>query len=83
MLKNNHKLARNISNKEHASVAVDIQSLVETDNSSIQIRAYQIYQEKGGSAFDNWLEAERILRNLDHDTNSLSTSSRRGSGGGG
>jgi len=36
------------------------------DNNSIQLLAYQIYQEKGGSALDNWLEAERILRtNID------------------
>ena len=32
-------------------------------HSSIQLLAYQIYQEKGGVAFDNWLEAERILKN--------------------
>jgi len=30
---------------------------------SIQLLAYKIYREKGGSALDNWLEAERILRN--------------------
>lgn len=30
---------------------------------SIQLLAYQIYHEKGGSALDNWLEAERILKN--------------------
>ena len=36
------------------------------DNNSIQLLAYQIYREKGGSALDNWLEAERILRsNID------------------
>ena len=28
----------------------------------IQLRAYQIHQEKGGSDMDNWLEAERILK---------------------
>jgi len=32
------------------------------DNSSIQLRAYHIYLEKGGSDLDNWLEAERSLR---------------------
>ena len=32
-------------------------------HNSIQFLAYQIYQEKGGTALDNWLEAERILRN--------------------
>ncbi len=30
---------------------------------SIQLLAYKIYQEKGGTALDNWLEAERILKN--------------------
>jgi hypothetical protein len=30
---------------------------------AIQLLAYQIYQEKGGTAFDNWLEAERMLKN--------------------
>ena len=33
---------------------------------SIQLLAYQIYHEKGGTALDNWLEAERILRNNHH-----------------
>ena len=32
------------------------------NDASIQIRAYQIYHEKGGSALDNWLEAELSLR---------------------
>jgi hypothetical protein len=31
------------------------------DDSLIQLRAYQIYHEKGGTALENWLEAERIL----------------------
>ena len=31
------------------------------DGSGVHTLAYQIYEEKGGSAFDNWLEAERIL----------------------
>ena len=35
-------------------------------HSSIQLLAYQIYCEKGGSALDNWLEAERILSNKYH-----------------
>ena len=35
-------------------------------NSSIQLRAYQIYQEKGGSDLDNWLEAEQSLKNDQH-----------------
>ena len=32
-------------------------------NSSIQILAYRLHQEKGGSDLDNWLEAELILSN--------------------
>jgi len=31
-------------------------------HSSIELLAYRIYREKGGTALDNWLEAERILR---------------------
>lgn len=33
------------------------------DNSDIKLRAYQIHQAKGGSDLDNWLEAERSLKN--------------------
>jgi hypothetical protein len=40
-----------------------IQTDVAVDNNSIQLRAYQIHQEKGGSDLDNWLEAEEILKN--------------------
>lgn len=29
---------------------------------AIQRRAFEIYQARGGSAFDNWLQAERELR---------------------
>ena len=28
----------------------------------IQKRAYEIYEQKGGSEMDNWLEAEKALR---------------------
>lgn len=37
------------------------------DESLIQLRAYQIYHEKGGSALENWLEAERILSFVDEN----------------
>ena len=33
------------------------------NDNSIQLRAYQIHQEKGGSDIDNWLEAEINLKN--------------------
>ncbi|MBF0387540.1 MAG: DUF2934 domain-containing protein [Candidatus Omnitrophica bacterium] len=32
------------------------------DAGSVQLLAYQIYQEKGGGALDNWLEAEQALK---------------------
>ena len=44
----------------------DIQMKVAVDDNSIRFRAYQIYREKGGTALDNWLEAERILMNNYH-----------------
>lgn len=37
------------------------------DDNAIQLRAYQIYQKKGGSDLDNWLEAEQTLKNADQD----------------
>ena len=33
------------------------------DKKSLELRAYQIHQEKGGSQIDNWLEAEQTLTN--------------------
>jgi len=36
---------------------------VAKDDSDIKLRAYQIHLEKGGSDLDNWLEAERSLKN--------------------
>jgi hypothetical protein len=38
-------------------------SNVAAEDGSIQLLAYQIYQEKGGYALDNWLEAERTVKN--------------------
>jgi hypothetical protein len=46
----------------------DIQTKLAIDNNSIQLRAYQIHDEKGGSALDNWLEAEQLLSNIDQTT---------------
>ena len=39
-----------------------VQTSAEADDSPIQLRAYQIHQKKGGSDFDNWLEAEQSLK---------------------
>jgi len=71
-------LAEQIANKGHGSAPFHygkksdqstesadalVQEVVDKD--SIQLRAYQIHQEKGGSAIDNWLEAEMDLGNSD------------------
>lgn len=45
--------------------STEIQEVAVVDERSIQLRSYQIHQEKGGTAFDNWLEAERILKNIE------------------
>ena len=50
----------------HASGAMKtgaIKTNMPADDSSVQLRAYQIHQEKGGPALDNWLEAKQTLRN--------------------
>jgi hypothetical protein len=49
----------------------NIQMKVPGDASSVQTLAYQIYQQKGGSELDNWLEAERILGNNGQAVNIL------------
>lgn len=41
----------------------DVHRDVVVNDSSLQLTAYQIHQEKGGTALDNWLEAEQILKN--------------------
>jgi len=74
-------LAEQIANKGHGSApfhhektpyqiseevkSEDIVAKVAEEDSSIKLRAYQIHLEKGGSDFDNWLEAERCLKNDD------------------
>jgi Protein of unknown function (DUF2934) len=54
-----------------ASNSENIPTKGAVENNSIQLRAYQIYQEKGGSELDNWLEAERILGNNCQDVSRL------------
>ena len=52
------------SNQANESIKSGISQMKgDGDGSSVQTMAYQIYQEKGGSELDNWLEAERILGN--------------------
>lgn len=41
------------------------------DERSVQIRAFEIHTEKGGSALDNWLEAEQILKSNDTTVSSF------------
>ncbi|MBF0485670.1 MAG: DUF2934 domain-containing protein [Candidatus Omnitrophica bacterium] len=52
-----------MSKHHHTKGSKNIQTKVACDDSSIQLRAYQIYCEKGGFALDNWLEAEKSLKN--------------------
>ena len=65
-------LAEQIANKGHGSAPFHhvkdpylAKEVVSQDKSSIQLRAYQIHQEKGGTALENWLEAERGTGNTD------------------
>ena len=51
-----------INNKTHDTTLLQKKKTVLNDN-SVQLAAYLIHQEKGGSALDNWLEAELILKN--------------------
>ena len=39
----------------------DNQKKFSLDDSSVRLKAYQIYKKKGGTPLDNWLEAKRIL----------------------
>jgi len=39
------------------------EQIAQKGHASSQYTAYQIHQEKGGSALDNWLQAEQILKN--------------------
>ncbi len=60
-------LAEQMANKGHGSspfhfIKIPSQAGV-IDNSTIQLRAYHLHQIKGGAEIDNWLEAEKILRN--------------------
>ena len=73
MLKHHiENLAEQIANKGHGSAPFHhvkdpylAKEVVVPEGSSIQLRAYQIHEEKGGTAMDNWLEAERDLGNID------------------
>ena len=75
-------LAEQIANKGHAEAPFHYRKPKSTvtktqinnegiDNNSIQLRAYQIHQEKGGGSLDNWLEAEQDLRNSDKAVSKL------------
>ena len=78
MSKHNHQgLAEQIQNKGHGSApfhdnpyqvsesfeSKDTHKKIVVDDHSIQLKAYHIHREKGGSALENWLEAERNLKN--------------------
>ena len=60
---------RNVSKKSNevreAEEAQGISTKVADQHGAIELRAYQIHLEKGGSDLDNWLEAERCSDNND------------------
>ena len=50
----------------HASESIEsenFQTKTSEEDSSIRLRAYEIYREKGGDALNNWLEAEQTVKN--------------------
>jgi len=47
---------------EAANVAVETAPLSEVAIERIRARARSLWEARGGSAFDNWLEAERAVR---------------------
>jgi len=56
MTKHHQSKAEQIDNKELGTEPFH--------HEKIQVRAYHIYQEKGRSDLDNWLEAGRTIRNI-------------------
>ena len=57
MTKHHHQSkAEQIDNKEHGAAPFH--------HEKIQEQAYHIFLEKGGHHLDNWLEAERTIRNI-------------------
>ena len=50
-----------IPHQENQSEFSDVQSKRSVADSVIQLCAYQIHEEKGGTDFDNWLEAEQLI----------------------
>jgi len=64
MSKHTHQSTTEQINKKMQATSLQQKKTVVNDN-SIQLEAYLIHQEKGGSALDNWLEAEQNLKNND------------------
>ena len=66
------KKIHGLASSQHENMPYPRSQSMQTENilkkesvhhSSIQLLAYQMYHEKGGTALDNWLEAEKILKN--------------------
>lgn len=57
MAKHHHQgKTEQLDNKEHGAQPFH--------HEKVQVRAYEIHKEKGGPAMENWLEAERTIRNI-------------------
>jgi hypothetical protein len=65
MSKRHHQNKPHLINRVGSSISVDEEGFVLVYE-DIQRRAYQIHEEKGGSDLENWLEAERVLKEERH-----------------
>src|SRR6185503_19305947 len=54
---------KKVPNLSDEFTSTEIHEMVVVDEQSLQRRSYQIHQEKGGTALENWLETEQILKN--------------------
>jgi len=52
MSKHNHRNKQQSNDSNSATIPVR----------EIEVLAYHIHEERGGTDFDNWLEAERLLK---------------------
>lgn len=75
MSKNHQRNKTNSNNRGSASTTIDPETMEGAGHSpsksvdgaapsyeEIQARAYQIHEQKGGSELENWLEAEKVLK---------------------
>ncbi len=68
MLKQNEKNKQQSNDSNNPAMAHDLKNSQNVQEQyvpsyrDIELLAHQIHEEKGGDELDNWLEAERLLR---------------------